>query len=102
MGAHLTLLSSRPCCSKSDDFYTFGPIFLEKGFEREVRPVQGWKSQGSYTGRGLPAAGCGMDSAAPAWALARWPHSLTRSSHRDLLTLFLEVFCSSNGQNLSR
>ena len=27
----------RPCCSKSDDFSTFGSIFLEKGFEREVR-----------------------------------------------------------------
>ncbi|XP_059940605.1 adenylate cyclase type 7 isoform X2 [Mesoplodon densirostris] len=27
----------RPCCSKSDDFYTFGSIFLEKGFEREYR-----------------------------------------------------------------
>uniref|UniRef100_A0A2K5XJU7 Adenylate cyclase type 7 n=1 Tax=Mandrillus leucophaeus TaxID=9568 RepID=A0A2K5XJU7_MANLE len=31
------LSSTRPCCSKSDDFYTFGSIFLEKGFEREVR-----------------------------------------------------------------
>ncbi|XP_006106034.2 adenylate cyclase type 7 [Myotis lucifugus] len=31
------LSSTRPCCSKSDDFYTFGPIFLEKGFEREYR-----------------------------------------------------------------
>nr|XP_003819859.2 adenylate cyclase type 7 isoform X1 [Pan paniscus]XP_008971463.2 adenylate cyclase type 7 isoform X1 [Pan paniscus]XP_034796019.2 adenylate cyclase type 7 isoform X1 [Pan paniscus]XP_034796020.2 adenylate cyclase type 7 isoform X1 [Pan paniscus]XP_034796021.2 adenylate cyclase type 7 isoform X1 [Pan paniscus]XP_034796022.2 adenylate cyclase type 7 isoform X1 [Pan paniscus]XP_034796023.2 adenylate cyclase type 7 isoform X1 [Pan paniscus] len=29
------LSSTRPCCSKSDDFYTFGSIFLEKGFERE-------------------------------------------------------------------
>uniref|UniRef100_A0A8C2RSY0 adenylate cyclase n=1 Tax=Capra hircus TaxID=9925 RepID=A0A8C2RSY0_CAPHI len=27
----------RPCCSKSDDFSTFGSIFLEKGFEREYR-----------------------------------------------------------------
>ncbi|XP_019063833.1 adenylate cyclase type 7 isoform X2 [Fukomys damarensis] len=35
--SRLTLLPSRPCCSKSDDFYTFGPIFLEKGFEREYR-----------------------------------------------------------------
>lgn len=32
--------SPRPCCSKSDDFHTFGPIFLEKGFEREVRMEQ--------------------------------------------------------------
>ncbi|XP_032470701.1 adenylate cyclase type 7 [Phocoena sinus] len=31
------LSSTRPCCSRSDDFYTFGPIFLEKGFEREYR-----------------------------------------------------------------
>ncbi|XP_021787637.2 adenylate cyclase type 7 isoform X3 [Papio anubis] len=31
------LSSTRPCCSKSDDFYTFGSIFLEKGFEREYR-----------------------------------------------------------------
>ncbi|XP_023559283.1 adenylate cyclase type 7 isoform X5 [Octodon degus] len=31
------LSSTRPCCSKSDDFYAFGPIFLEKGFEREYR-----------------------------------------------------------------
>ncbi|XP_035581198.1 adenylate cyclase type 7 isoform X3 [Zalophus californianus] len=27
----------RPCCSRSDDFYTFGSIFLEKDFEREYR-----------------------------------------------------------------
>ena len=33
----LCLPTPRPCCSKSDDFYTFGSIFLEKGFEREVR-----------------------------------------------------------------
>lgn len=33
------LSSTRPCCSKSDDFHTFGPIFLEKGFEREYRLV---------------------------------------------------------------
>lgn len=33
----LSCCSPRPCCSKSDDFHTFGPIFLEKGFEREVR-----------------------------------------------------------------
>ena len=31
------LLPHRPCCAKSDDFSTFGSIFLEKGFEREVR-----------------------------------------------------------------
>ncbi|XP_058383760.1 adenylate cyclase type 7 isoform X2 [Diceros bicornis minor] len=31
------LSSTRPCCSKSDDFYTFGSIFLEKGFEQEYR-----------------------------------------------------------------
>ncbi|XP_023386423.1 adenylate cyclase type 7 isoform X2 [Pteropus vampyrus] len=31
------LSSTRPCCSKSDDFYTFGSIFLENGFEREYR-----------------------------------------------------------------
>ncbi|KAI5275007.1 adenylate cyclase type 7 isoform X1 [Manis pentadactyla] len=31
------LSSTRPCCSKSDDFYSFGSIFLEKGFEREYR-----------------------------------------------------------------
>ncbi|XP_010960063.1 adenylate cyclase type 7 isoform X4 [Camelus ferus] len=31
------LSSTRPCCSKSDDFYPFGSIFLEKGFEREYR-----------------------------------------------------------------
>uniref|UniRef100_A0A3Q1M6Y3 Adenylate cyclase type 7 n=1 Tax=Bos taurus TaxID=9913 RepID=A0A3Q1M6Y3_BOVIN len=31
------LSSTRPCCSKSDDFSTFGSIFLEKGFEREYR-----------------------------------------------------------------
>ncbi|XP_063468802.1 adenylate cyclase type 7 isoform X2 [Symphalangus syndactylus] len=31
------LSSTRPCCSKSDDFYTFGSIFLEKNFEREYR-----------------------------------------------------------------
>ncbi|XP_054426249.1 adenylate cyclase type 7 [Pteronotus mesoamericanus] len=31
------LSSTRPCCSKSDDFHTFGSIFLEKGFEREYR-----------------------------------------------------------------
>ncbi|XP_006154858.1 adenylate cyclase type 7 [Tupaia chinensis] len=31
------LSSTRPCCSKSDDFYTCGSIFLEKGFEREYR-----------------------------------------------------------------
>nr|XP_045007318.1 adenylate cyclase type 7 isoform X2 [Jaculus jaculus] len=31
------LSSTRPCCSKSDDFYTFGSIFLERGFEREYR-----------------------------------------------------------------
>uniref|UniRef100_A0A4X1TXT1 adenylate cyclase n=1 Tax=Sus scrofa TaxID=9823 RepID=A0A4X1TXT1_PIG len=29
------LSSTRPCCAKSDDFSTFGSIFLEKGFERE-------------------------------------------------------------------
>ncbi|XP_023370528.1 adenylate cyclase type 7 [Otolemur garnettii] len=34
------LSSTRPCCSKSDDFHTFGSIFLEKGFEREVSPGQ--------------------------------------------------------------
>uniref|UniRef100_A0A2I3GXY3 adenylate cyclase n=1 Tax=Nomascus leucogenys TaxID=61853 RepID=A0A2I3GXY3_NOMLE len=28
---------SSACCSKSDDFYTFGSIFLEKSFEREYR-----------------------------------------------------------------
>nr|XP_012420754.1 PREDICTED: adenylate cyclase type 7 [Odobenus rosmarus divergens] len=31
------LSSTRPCCSRSDDFYTFGSIFLEKDFEREYR-----------------------------------------------------------------
>ncbi|XP_066206031.1 adenylate cyclase type 7 [Saccopteryx leptura] len=31
------LSSTRPCCSKSDDFYTFGSIFLEKNFEQEYR-----------------------------------------------------------------
>ncbi|KAM8774090.1 adenylate cyclase type 7 isoform 1-T4 [Rhynchonycteris naso] len=31
------LSSTRPCCSKSDDFYTFGSIFLEKSFEQEYR-----------------------------------------------------------------
>ncbi|KAK2501522.1 hypothetical protein MC885_013296 [Smutsia gigantea] len=31
------LSSTRPCCSKSDDFYSVGSIFLEKGFEREYR-----------------------------------------------------------------
>ncbi|XP_055268782.1 adenylate cyclase type 7 isoform X2 [Moschus berezovskii] len=31
------LSSTRPCCSKSDDFSTFGSTFLEKGFEREYR-----------------------------------------------------------------
>uniref|UniRef100_A0A8D1LUB2 adenylate cyclase n=1 Tax=Sus scrofa TaxID=9823 RepID=A0A8D1LUB2_PIG len=31
------LSSTRPCCAKSDDFSTFGSIFLEKGFEREYR-----------------------------------------------------------------
>lgn len=31
------LSSTRPCCSKSDDFYTFGSIFLETDFEREYR-----------------------------------------------------------------
>nr|XP_012644412.1 adenylate cyclase type 7 isoform X2 [Microcebus murinus] len=31
------LSSTRPCCSKSHDFHTFGSIFLEKGFEREYR-----------------------------------------------------------------
>ncbi|KAF6076485.1 adenylate cyclase 7 [Phyllostomus discolor] len=31
------LSSTRPCCTKSDDFHTFGSIFLEKGFEREYR-----------------------------------------------------------------
>ncbi|XP_032182349.1 adenylate cyclase type 7 isoform X6 [Mustela erminea] len=31
------LSSTRPCCSKSDDFSTFGSIFLEKDFEREYR-----------------------------------------------------------------
>ncbi|KAK2085031.1 Adenylate cyclase type 7 [Saguinus oedipus] len=37
MSAIEGLSSTRPCCSKSDDFYTFGSIFLEKGFEREYR-----------------------------------------------------------------
>ncbi|XP_040838667.1 adenylate cyclase type 7 isoform X2 [Ochotona curzoniae] len=32
-----SLSSTRPCCSKSDDFHTFGSIFLEKSFEREYR-----------------------------------------------------------------
>nr|KAF6318155.1 adenylate cyclase 7 [Pipistrellus kuhlii] len=31
------LSSTRPCCSKSDDFSAFGSLFLEKGFEREYR-----------------------------------------------------------------
>ncbi|XP_048211602.1 adenylate cyclase type 7 isoform X3 [Perognathus longimembris pacificus] len=31
------LSSTRPCCSKSDDFHTFGAIFLEESFEREYR-----------------------------------------------------------------
>uniref|UniRef100_A0A2K6GD26 Adenylate cyclase type 7 n=1 Tax=Propithecus coquereli TaxID=379532 RepID=A0A2K6GD26_PROCO len=31
------LSSTRPCCSRSDDFHAFGSIFLEKGFEREYR-----------------------------------------------------------------
>ncbi|KAG8513155.1 Adenylate cyclase type 7 [Galemys pyrenaicus] len=31
------LSSTRPCCSKSDDFHTIGSIFLEKDFEREYR-----------------------------------------------------------------
>lgn len=33
------LSSTRPCCSGSDDFYTFGFIFLKKSFEREYRLV---------------------------------------------------------------
>ncbi|XP_036131866.1 adenylate cyclase type 7 isoform X1 [Molossus molossus] len=37
MSAIEGLSSTRPCCSKSDDFYTFGSLFLEKGFEREYR-----------------------------------------------------------------
>lgn len=46
---HLSLPVSpphRPCCSKSDDFYTFGSIFLEKGFEREVRTSEQPQEQG--------------------------------------------------------
>uniref|UniRef100_A0A8C3VMH9 Adenylate cyclase type 7 n=1 Tax=Catagonus wagneri TaxID=51154 RepID=A0A8C3VMH9_9CETA len=31
------LSSTRPCCSRSDDFSAFGSIFLEKSFEREYR-----------------------------------------------------------------
>ncbi|XP_076988511.1 adenylate cyclase type 7 isoform X2 [Tamandua tetradactyla] len=31
------LSSTRPCCSKSDDFHTFGSIFLEKDVEQEYR-----------------------------------------------------------------
>ncbi|XP_071065273.1 adenylate cyclase type 7 isoform X2 [Dasypus novemcinctus] len=31
------LSSTRPCCSKSDDFHTFGSIFLEKDIEQEYR-----------------------------------------------------------------
>ncbi|XP_038317145.1 adenylate cyclase type 7 isoform X1 [Canis lupus familiaris] len=31
------LSSTRPCCSKSDDFYMFGFFFVEKGLEREYR-----------------------------------------------------------------
>lgn len=94
--SHLTTAAPahRPCCSKSDDFYTFGSIFLEKGFEREVRtpaatphrgtgsPGLGWggrrRSWGSLhsqdrLGRGpenpqlLPGGGGGGASAAPAW-----------------------------------
>ncbi|XP_037372181.1 adenylate cyclase type 7 [Talpa occidentalis] len=31
------LSSTRPCCSKSDDFYSIGSFFREKDFEREYR-----------------------------------------------------------------
>lgn len=53
----------RPCCSKSDDFYTFGSIFLEKGFEREVRALScyrgvGPKAWGGVGDPGQPHAGC--------------------------------------------
>lgn len=33
------LSSTRPCCSRSDDFYPCGSIFQEKDFEREYRLV---------------------------------------------------------------
>lgn len=37
------LSSTRPCCTKSDDFHPLGSIFLDKGFEREYRlsPIPG-------------------------------------------------------------
>ena len=48
----------RPCCSKSDDFSTFGSIFLEKGFEREVRtseqPQEGGAPRSGSRGQGQP------------------------------------------------
>lgn len=42
----------RPCCSKSDDFSTFGSIFLEKGFEREVRTSE-QPQEGGLQGLGV-------------------------------------------------
>ena len=54
----------RPCCSKSDDFSTFGSIFLEKGFEREVRtseqPQEGGDPRSGGRGQGQPTSPEGL------------------------------------------
>ena len=49
--SHPHLPPYRPCCSKSDDFHTFGSIFLEKGFEREVRALGGPREGAPRPGR---------------------------------------------------
>uniref|UniRef100_A0A452TJ90 Adenylate cyclase type 7 n=1 Tax=Ursus maritimus TaxID=29073 RepID=A0A452TJ90_URSMA len=51
------LSSTRPCCSKSDDFYTFGSIFLEKDFEREVRVPQQPEERGLQARGGVRVQG---------------------------------------------
>uniref|UniRef100_A0A8C0DGA4 Adenylate cyclase type 7 n=1 Tax=Balaenoptera musculus TaxID=9771 RepID=A0A8C0DGA4_BALMU len=63
------LSSTRPCCSKSDDFSTFGSIFLEKGFEREVRTSEQPQEQG-LQGLGW-GAGAGHRLSL-CWALGLW------------------------------
>lgn len=76
----------RPCCSKSDDFYTFGSIFLEKDFEREVRVPQQPEERGLQARGGVRVQATGWPTVPqPGWLGGGWGPGLA------LLGLFLSA-----------
>lgn len=76
----------RPCCSKSDDFYTFGSIFLEKDFEREVRVPQQPEERGLQARGGVWVQATGWPTVPqPGWLGGGWGPGLA------LLGLFLSA-----------